>query len=261
MGLQLAVVVLLTWQWVLLIVLCFGSLIIALYCLLFTVPLKSFVERINSLGGGMKGMRSYVDGVRGETEERIAAVQEQLEGELNESHAELRGAIDSAVERASRAQAGLQKLDRAAQSLQTGLRDNACDVGNLSAGLATVHKELQELRSDFEALQAELRGAVGQMVSDSYQQLEGTVLSALEALKDGMLRGGTVPHPPRDHALRPLSDGTPAKDSRRRTSDKIIAAEPLFAGLEKGKADRPGGRGKDAGGEVPDGQEHPAPAK
>jgi len=262
MGLQLAVVVLPTWQWVLLIVLCFGSLIIGLYCLLFMVPLKSFVERINSLGGGMKGIRSHVEGVRSETEERIAAVQEHAEGELKESHAELRGAVDSAAQRAGQAQAGLQRLERAAQNLQAGLRDNASDARSLSAGLATMRKELEELRSDFEALQAELRGSVGQMVSESYQQLEGTVLSALEALKDGMLRAATVPHSPSaGHGPRPTFDRSSGKDSRRRQPDKIIRAEPLFTVLDKDKGNAAKRHGKDAGEEVPDGQEHPAPAK
>ena len=76
---ELAVVALRNWQWVVLIVLCFGSLIIALYCLLFMVPLKSFVERINSLGGGMKGIRAYIEGVKSETERQIADVQELLD--------------------------------------------------------------------------------------------------------------------------------------------------------------------------------------
>ena len=262
MGPQLAVVVLPTWQWVLLIVLCFGSLIIGLYCLLFMVPLKSFVERINSLGGGMKGIRSYVEGVRSETEERIAAVQEQVAAGLKESQTELRSAVDSAAQKAGQAQAGLQRLERAAQSLQAELRDNASAVRDLSAGLAAMRKESEELRSDFEALQSELRGSVDQKVSDSYQQLEGTVLSALEALKDGMLRAATAQHPPSaTHVPRPTFEGSPAKDPRRRQPDKIIRAEPLFAVLEKAKGNAAKRLGKDAGEGVPDSQEHPAPAK
>lgn len=265
MSLHMAAVVLPTWQWVLLMSLCFGSLTIALYCLLFMVPLKSFVQKVNSLGGGMEGIRKYVDGLRSETEKRIASVQGHLQQELEQTRAEFRGAMDALTQSTRQAQSGIQKLDGEVQGLQTELRGTVSEMGEMSAGLGKIHKQLGELRNDFDVLQVELRGSVQQLVSDSYQQIEGTVLSALEAVKDEMLRGAGKLQASRDPGptLRPASPrplvGPRYKPSRRRPSSKIISAEPLFANLEKVEKGPAKDGGEKGGGRTMKGE--PAPAK
>ena len=264
MGPELALVTVPTWQWVLLMVLCFGSLIIGLYCLLFMVPLKSFVERINSLGGGMKGIRTHVDGVKSETEQQIVAAQEHMEERLSEAQTGLRDAIESVADTAGQAHEAIVRLDRAAQSLQAAVRENAADARDLSASLGAAHKELEELKSDFAALHAELRGSVSRMVGEYYQRVEGTVLSALETVKDEMLRGAG-PRPPRDRspsaALTPASpfSGPRPPGSRQRSSSKIIEGGSLFAGLEKVRGSETAQ--EEEGGQPRQGEQQPAPAK
>ena len=235
-----AVAILETWQAVVLILLCFGSLIIALYCLFFMVPLKSFVRRINSLGGGVRGIRAHVNGVRSETEKRISVMEEVLRNELGKLRADLQGALDAAADSASRAHSGLQGLERTVQHFQAQLREHSSDGRKLSEGLAHMRKELSDLRNDLDVVEVELRGSVSQLASDSYKQLEATVLGALEVLQDEMLRAADKL---RGSGERPASwkpspsariGTTSGKDSRRRASGKIIPAEPLFAELDKG---------------------------
>jgi len=243
MGLHVAAVVFPTWQAVVLILLCFGSLIIALYCLFFMVPLKSFVERIDSLGGGMKGMESHVDGLKNETDRRVASLEERICESLRELRCELQQSIDTAADKTTRALDGLQRLDKATHNLQAEIRDAASDTRKLGASLDAVRAGLDDLRSDFTALEGELRGSVNQQVSDSYQKLESTVLSALEAVQDDMLRGASKlrawqsPTPPSRPAPNGKLGTRGLKDSRRKATSKIISAEPLFADAEKGQGD------------------------
>ena len=255
MGPQMAVTVLETWQAVVLILLCFGSLIIALYCLFFMVPLKSFVRRINSLGGGVRGIRAHVDGVRKDTEHRIGAVEHLLRDELTRMHSELQDSLEAVAQRAGEAQSGLQRLDRTVQRFQADLRQHPSDGRRLSEALAQMHKDLAELRNDLDVVETELRGSVGQFVSDSYKQLEGTVLSALEVLQDEMLRGASKLRRAGDSAPSRRPDG---RDSMRRPSGKIIPAEPLFADLDRGHE---AANSKGEEGEPQQKQEDPAPAK
>ena len=63
------------------------SLVIALYCLLFMVPVKRFWERIRTLGGGLKGIEAHVDGVRSKVSRRLEEVEEDRKStRLNSSH-------------------------------------------------------------------------------------------------------------------------------------------------------------------------------
>jgi len=237
MGLHLAAVVFSTWQAVILILLCFGSLIIALYCLFFMVPLRSFVERVNLLGGGMKGIESHLDGVQGEVERRIATVEELVRAAMREVRCELQEAIQQVTNRTSRTQENVQRLDRATQNLQAELRDAVADTRKLAASVDAMRAALDEIRDDFAALDGELRGAISQQVTDSYQKLESTVLSALEAVQDDMFRGTSklrswqAPAP--SHKPAGKFGVRPTRDSRRRPLSKIISAEPLFADAEK----------------------------
>ena len=241
MAIVLAEVVFPTWQGVLLILLCFGSLVIALYCLLFMVPLKSFVQRINSLGGGMQGMRAHVDGVRSETDERIAAVEGLVHENVNALRAEMEGAVGSATEAARQVRMAVQRLDRAVQHLQ-GEAANYCSASREAAvDLDGLRRQLGELQHDFEVLQGELSGSIRRMVSESYGTLEGTFVGALEAVSSQMLRGSSPLKNGRESKLSAAHGPNGSSGDRGRQgmlsgpSSKIISAEPLFA-----EAERPG---------------------
>jgi hypothetical protein len=187
-----------TWQAVLLIVLCFGSLLLALYCLLFMVPLKSFVERVNSLGGGMRGIRAQVDGALSQTEARL----EQIEAAVRELRAELEKGAGGAVK--------------------------------LAADLGAIQERLADLKDDVEVLEGQLSESVQRQVAASCRELEGVVLAALEAVRDEMLRGANRLRSPRE--TRPPVTGPPPTrlmergpgELRPEASRKIIPAWPLL---------------------------------
>ena len=265
MLLQTATLVLAGWQGIVLIVLCFASLIIALYCLFFMVPLRQFVERINSLGGGMKGIQAHVDGLRTATEKRIETIEAAMRQDLARTRSELEANLNAVAENLRKAQAGLQRLEQAAQGLQAEIRENASDARKLSSALQSARSEWEDLRNDFQALEVKLTGSLRQIALDSWRELEGAALSALESVQDEMLRGTSKcrasrlqGQPPKISPARTLEGGS-YKDSRRRPADKIISAEPLFAGLDK--ADHQPEPEREEGQTVRDGQEHGSPAE
>lgn len=241
----IAEIVLASWQVIFLSVLCFASLVVGLYCLLFMVPLKSFMEQVNSLGGGMRGVRAHVDGVRQEVESRIDSLEESLREELRRQRQDLRSSISSTADTARAAREKLRAIDGSLHDMQAKLRENGSDVSSLAREMEVLRNRHAGLSSDFEVLESELEGAVQRSVNNSYQRLESTVLGALEALQDEMLRAPYEGRPVKDRAGNGRSGaGRPyrrpsSKKSGGNGATKIIAAEPLFADTEH-ESDSPG---------------------
>lgn len=261
----LGAVVFSTWQGIFLILLCFGSLGIAIYCLLFMVPVKSFMQRINSLGGGMEGIRSHVDGVRMEVEERIEEVERALGEQLEEvsrrsreDTAQLRKKLRSASQTLRKLDSGVRELREELSRAQTHREDLQRSAKSLGAGV-------RDLRHDFKALEEELDAQVRQTVAGSYQQIEGTVLSALKAVQKDMLRvsrglrkggpGSTVPRKGRGKGGKKGAQKGKSKSDRQQEPGKIISAEPLFG---ESHYEKPEGGGE-AEAESPSPEEQGAP--
>ena len=231
-----------TWQAVFLIVLCFASLVMALYCVFFMGRLRSFMKHVNSLGGGMQGIRSHVDGVREAVEERIDKVEAGLREEFEQQQEELASSVSSAVETARGAQEKLDSIDQDLSILQKKLSENGSRVGSIAREVKDLRGRHASLRSDFDSLENELEGAVQRAVKHSYQSLEGSLLGALEALQDEMLRSSDGGRERKNGGARGRSSGGSSYRKRSSTKgqgapDKIISAEPLFAETEKDPID------------------------
>ena len=213
MSILLADIAFSTAQALLLIAVCFGSLILALYCAIFMVPVKRFMARIHSLGGGMKGLEGHINGLKSETDKRIAAAQDLVLGLCTEV-AEIQG-----------------ELER----LRTDVANERAEVEEVNRRLDAVTKGLAAVQTEFGALPTELRENVRQQVSDSYHRMESMMLGALEALQDEMLRETRGRRTARVQS-RAGGTGPPGRIPERRrgaTSSKIIPAPSLFGGLEK----------------------------
>lgn len=230
----MAEVVFAAWQAVFLIVLCFASLVIALYCLFFMVPLRSFMKHVNSLGGGMEGIRSHVEGVRDQVEARIDSLEESLRENLTQQaqnlhqheetlqkqeetlaqhekslacqrqklsrqKQELSSSVSSAAETARAAREKLQGIEGVLRNIQEKLRDKNSDVSSLAKEMETLRSRHAGLSNDFEVLESGLEGEVQRSVKNAYRRLESTVLGALEELQDEMLRS--------THDIRGRKDG------------------------------------------------------
>ncbi|MCD6416995.1 MAG: hypothetical protein J7M08_09920 [Planctomycetes bacterium] len=214
------------------------SLIVALYCLIFMVPVKRFLERIRSLGGGLEGVQTHVRGVRddiirrlqaveGRTEEQLAAGAEDLEKRLRKLH--------------KQGDAAKRRLDTAAKDLES-IRD---ELGATADGarqalqrVETLSSRLEQMRTEFEALEVELREAIRREVTDSFSTVESRALAALDAIQEQILYGATESGvPPPSAPLRGPGAGA------RRKRGNIISVEPLFANPrqgEKGQTERNG---------------------
>lgn len=215
MTLLLASVTFSTASALILIALCFSSLIIALYCALFMVPVKRFMAKISSLGGGMKGLEAHLYGLKSETDSRIAAVEQTLTGQVKKLQEEI-ALLRSEAERAR------------TEALEAGERGQALAgrVGVLAQGLTGLEGELRSLTGG-------LRESIRKQISDGYQSMESTVLGALDAVRDEIVR-----ETEKLGSLRRTGQGNhrfvdhPPRDPRHRPAGKIISAEPLFAEME-----------------------------
>ena len=221
-----------TWQAVLLIVLSFGSLGVALYCLFFMVPLKSFVHHIDSLGGGMEGIRSYVDGIRSDIENRIQQLEGDIREQLDAHRQELSERVSSVTQVARDAEAALRELDQKVQKLQADLREDEKDVRQVLTQMDSARSEITELRNDLKTAEEKMRGTLNQMVADSYRKVESTVISALGALQDQLVQPADASSHRNGH---PFAQDRGSRESSGRgnrkaktNEDKIISAEPLF---------------------------------
>lgn len=229
------------WQIVVLIVFSVSSLIIALYCLIFMVPLRRFRERISSLGGGMKGIEAYVGGVRERVEARLTGLEEQLQQQL----AEVRQAAESAVDALARDQRELRRemdrLRKDAQSLQAELREVREDAMKVGRAYEALGKRLDQVAGDFDTLDVELRESVRQLVAESFSSVESTILSALEAVQEEILYGPSEPSSSgQGFSARPdRARPRPGFASSEETGSKIITVEPLFARLRAEKDEAP----------------------
>ena len=232
MDMVIAQVVFETWRFVLLVFLCCASLIVALYCLCFMVPIRRFWARIGSLGGGMDGMKSHLEGVENEAARKMVDMEERVRQMIEESRNGLEERITKLGVLLQQVSQGLGSLEGKVESLASTLRDDSSNILDLKKDLSSAGGDIGQLRSDLEALDVKLTQSVQLLVSGSFQQIEGTILSALGAIQNEMLTGvarpDTVPDPrggPRDR-VRP--------DSRRRTHPRnIIPAEPLFSDLDR----------------------------
>ncbi|MHC4592108.1 MAG: hypothetical protein ACYS8L_05370 [Planctomycetota bacterium] len=226
------------WQQVVLIIVGFGALIIALYCLFFMVPVKRFWERINSLGGGIEGVESHVAGVHDEIAGRLAGLEETIGEQITQSREAAQNRLERLAKDSRESQRELERLRKDVQALQAGLRQAGSDDMKVNRSLESLAKQLQQLRGDFDALDVELRESVRQLVSDSFNTVESTVLSALDAVQEEILYGASEPssRPPKGLEPRQKPDRRPPAGfggAERSPGDKIIPMEPLFAGLHR----------------------------
>jgi len=219
-----------TWLAVVLIITSLTALGLALYCRIFMAPLERFRERVNALGGGLKGIESHFTGVAGELQERVEALEENTSGQITET----RASHQKAVKEQSRE---LREVRRELQALQKSLNGTAADASKAAQAAESLARQLAQIRNDFGALDVELRESVRQLVTDSLATVESTVLAALEAIQEEILHG--VPAPAaqptpfgtRRSPSKPASSFDPAAGHRRR--ENIITVEPLFADMRQ----------------------------
>ena len=152
--------------------------------------------------------------------------------------AEIRQELQKALERSARdgrqAQRELESLRKDLLALQAELRGCAGDARKLGQAVDILSETAQQLRGDFEALEAETRRAVRQQVAASFTSVESTVLSALESLQEEVLYVTSGSAGPSDAITRPPT-ASPAPGVR--PGGKIIPAEPLFANLRRDETD------------------------
>lgn len=214
------------------------ALIVALYCLFFMVPVKRFYQRIRSLGGGLKGTETLINGVRDSVTKRLDEIEGNAREQLDARCEELRKSLDGLTEQTS-------ALQRQTESLRKDAGQAGGERRKLSKQVQSVNGRLQQLRSEVDALEVELRQTVRQEVADSFSTVESTVLAALEAVQEEILYGTSTPSSPPPKRTTP-----PRTEGHTRTSrGNIITVEPLFTDAKQG------GESEPDEGEAPDSEE------
>jgi len=233
-----------TWQVLLLILLSCASLIIALYCLFFMVPIKRFWERIESLGGGMKGIETHVEGVRRETQGRIRDLEKEAKTSLEDQGRRLHGRIKTIASETQQTRDALAGLSEETATMRSDVSRQHEELEQLRKALDSLSRTLEQVHGDFNNLSAELAESVRRQASESYQEIESIVLAALDAIQNEILLRAeesreTVEADPRARRGRHSSGGaSQGWRSRSDSSPKIISAAPLFAELDRPSSER-----------------------
>lgn len=208
-----------------------AAVLLSSYCLIFMVREKSFWDRIHSLGGGLRGIETHVDGVKEELGGRLDALEKQTAERAEAARQEAQAAIEKLAKSDRESARELERLRREVQSLQVELREAIAGNGRLTQSVESLTSRLQQVRGDIDGLGVELRESVRQQVADSFTSVESTILSALDAVQEEMLYGvsqpadTSTPFPARRPASKPISPGA---DGDRQN---IISMGPLFAGV------------------------------
>ena len=230
--LGIANVTLPAWQAIFLILLSFGSLIIALYCLFFMVPLKKFVRRIESLGGGVEGLKNHLSGVETYVEKELQRIESLQADQLDSVKTDSEERLHVLREQVEQAQESLNRLKNTCDTLEVTAEDQQKKLADITGNNENIERRLKELQRDMNVVTEEAHGKVQKEVSKAFQELEATVLSTLEVLRDELLvarKSGDADgsRPPR---FQPESH---SEDQHREGEDmpgsKIISAGPLFS--------------------------------
>lgn len=237
------------WLTVVLIILCLLSLVGVGWCLLFMAPLEKFRKRVNSLGGGMKGVEQHVTEVSEEIHGRLASLEESSRQKIGETRENVEASLGKLAAEGDEFRQQLDAFGADLQALRDELAETSAHGAKVMQSLEAATKQLARMRSDFDSLDVELRESVRQLVGESFSTVESTVLSALDAVQEEIVYGISEPpeRPPRFQPRR-LDNRTPTSYARpaARGRDNIISVGPLFAGLP------PDGGGDSGQGEEPE---------
>jgi cytochrome c556 len=212
-----------------------GALVIALWCLFFMVPVKRFMERIEALGGGLKGIEGHVEKVHSDLCQKLSEMETTMRQKVSQAEEKTQEAVDQAVEDGKKARSELDQLRRDLQSLQAELRKTARDSNEMTHSMETLTRRLSALQDEFASLDVKLEQSVKQRVAESFKDVEATVLSALDAIQEEMVGqpvmrtgqpsdGNTVQFPRRTRR-KPGAKGNGEGDGDR------MKIEPLFDNL------------------------------
>ena len=126
----------------------------------------------------------------------------------------------------------LPEIRQSLESLRNALQEQSTHNSQFSKSVDSLAERLEQMQRDFGSLDVELRESVRQLVSDSHQRVEGTVLSALDAIQNQIIRGvERPPGKPPVERFAPRQDAT-SESPHRQDPRKIISAGPLFTPSE-----------------------------
>ncbi len=222
------------WQAIFLIFLSFGSLIIALYCLLFMVPLKKFVQRIESLGGGMEGIKSHLSGIEAYFEKELQRMESSRAERIDHLKTVTEERFEAVERKMQDMEKTLQRQENTGNALGESMESMQQELQETMSTCANMERRLREMRRDMSVQGEETEGKLQKQVRESFYELEATMLSTLEVLRDELLppkKDGT----PHDSAssFSPVSRKKgPHAGEQEPTDSKIISAGPLFSRSE-----------------------------
>ncbi len=220
------------WQAIFLILLSFGSLGIALYCLLFMVPLKKFVKHIESLGGGMEGLKKHLSGIETYFGKELERIESRLGESIDSAKIENEQQLEILGQQAEKTADTLKRFENARDALEKSVENLHADFESNKKTHESFQNQLRELQRDMSVLAEETEGKLQREVRESFYELEATVLATLEVLRDEML---PYKHEDDFHNTDTPGDtsGTHKNSKNKRENDtedsKIISAGPLFS--------------------------------
>jgi chromosome segregation ATPase len=167
-----------------------AAVLMSLYCIIFMVPLKRFWERIDTIGGGLKGVEIYVDSIDEDLRRKLTAAGKTAAEQIEQARRENQQSVDEAVEQIAHAREELEAVHGELKALEGNLSHAQGGSDKVERGIEAMNKRLRQMRRDFDSQEARLRDAARKQIAESGKTIESTVLSALDALHDEMLTAG-----------------------------------------------------------------------
>jgi cytochrome c556 len=154
---------------------------------LFMVPVKRFWERMETLGGGLKGIEGYVDEVHKDLCQKLSEMETSMRQQVSQAQESTQEAVEKAAEDGKKARQELDRLRAELKNLEQELRQASGSSTRVSHNVDALGKRLSTLQDEFASLDTKLEQSVKQRVMESCRDMESTVLSALDAVQEEML--------------------------------------------------------------------------
>ena len=233
------------------------AIILAVRCTLFSVPLKRFLERIDTIGGGIKGVETYVDSIDEDLRRKLTAADKTAAAQIEQARQENQQSVDQAVAQITHAREELDAVRNEMKALESNLSQAQGGSDKVGRDIEAMNKRLRQMSRDFDSQEARLRDAARKQIAEAGKTIESTVLSALDALHDEMLMAGpaTTTAPPNRSsggAWRGRSGGGPAARGGGTIIRPLFGEPSAESGTESDAAEPPPASSEDTDGESGD---------
>jgi len=172
--------------------------------------------------------------VRKQIDDRISEHAAEVQDCLNTCRGEAEGRLDKLARGLRGAQRAVESLRTDLQSLQAELRGTGAEGRKLGQAVSRLAEQVRQLQDDMQTLDLKTDESVRRRVSEAFAEVESTVLSALEAVHEEIVRDVSYGSSPESGPTLPGGHGDMGPAPGNGSRENIITVSPLFEGMGAG---------------------------